>query len=44
MFEYRFLCPKNVKEMEKRRVRGAKTGFGVEKNGLEALFFIIVFK
>ena len=38
MFENSFLCNKSVKEMEKRTVIGEKTGFGVEKNGLQAVF------
>ena len=34
MFEIGFLCPKSVKEMEKRRVRRERIGFGAERNGL----------
>ena len=41
----RFLCPKSINEIDKRRIRGQKISFGTEVNGLQAFRFLIsIFK
>ena len=37
MFGIEFLCPKNVKEMEKKQGE-KKDGFGAERNGLQTSY------
>ena len=45
MFEIELLYPKSLKEMEKGRVSGQKTGFRAKRNGLQQFyFFISIFK
>ena len=41
MCEIGFLCPKSVKETEKRRAKGQKTGLGAERKDLAFRFFLL---